>query len=49
MYIIKIAQHFTGHLIKISGAVPKGINFHEASSMHYSAVFVCTSKMGLAL
>lgn len=25
-YIIKISQHFTDHLIKISGAVPGGIN-----------------------
>lgn len=27
-YIIKISEHFTGHLIKTSGAMPKGINLH---------------------
>lgn len=48
MYIIKISQHFTGHLIKMSGAVPKGINLDEASSTHYSAVLVSAGKMGLA-
>lgn len=37
-YIIKIAQHFTDHLIKISGAGPKKINLHEASSTYYSAL-----------
>lgn len=36
-YIIKISEHFTGHLIKLSGAVPKEINLHETSSMCYCA------------
>lgn len=48
MYIIKISQHFTGHLIKISGAVPKGINLHEALSTYHSAVFVSTLELGPA-
>lgn len=45
-YIIKISQHFTDRLIKISGAVPRGINSRAASSRHCSA---CRSTRSWAL
>lgn len=44
-YIIKISQHFTDHLIKISGAVPGGINLAKPQVLLLcSAVSVSVRK-----